>query len=109
MTCINGVLLNNIKLDHKGAYTVQGVQSGYIAKMKLHATGMLTSKAKMHEARPAAQGAGTQLVLIHDVLAAEVLNVDLISANSCSRIRGVITTPRPRAFHELLPFCRSGL
>ena len=58
------MLLNNIKLDHKGAYTVQGVPSGYTAKMKLHATGLLTSKAKMHEASPAAQGEGTQLALI---------------------------------------------
>ena len=49
VTSINGVLTNNIRLEHKGTYTVTGIQSGYTAKMKLHATGMLTSKNKMHE------------------------------------------------------------
>ena len=52
MTSIQGVLTNNIKLEHKGTYTVQGCQSGYTAKMKLHASGMFTSKSKLHEASP---------------------------------------------------------
>ena len=50
VTSINGVLLNKISLEHKGTYTVTGNQSGYAAKMKLHASGMLTSKSKLHEA-----------------------------------------------------------
>ena len=51
VTSINGVLINKISLEHKGTYTVTGNQSGYAAKMKLHASGMLTSKSKLHEAR----------------------------------------------------------
>ncbi len=50
VTSINGVLINKISLEHKGTYTVTGNQSGYAAKMKLHASGMLTSKSKLHEA-----------------------------------------------------------
>ena len=50
VTSINGVLINKISLEHKGTYTVTGNQSGYTAKMKLHASGMLTSKSKLHEA-----------------------------------------------------------
>ena len=50
VTSINGVLINKINLEHKGTYTVTGNQSGYAAKMKLHASGMLTSRSKMHEA-----------------------------------------------------------
>ena len=50
VTSINGVLINKINLEHKGTYTVTGNNSGYAAKMKLHASGMLTSKSKMHEA-----------------------------------------------------------
>lgn len=49
VTCIHGVVLGNIRLEHKGAYTVQGLQSGYTAKLKLHVSGMLISKSKMHE------------------------------------------------------------
>lgn len=50
VTSINGVLINKINLEHKGTFTVTGNQSGYAAKMKLHASGMLTSKSKLHEA-----------------------------------------------------------
>jgi len=52
VTSIQGVLTNNIKLEHKGTYTVHGCQSGYTAKMKLHASGMFSSKSKLHEASP---------------------------------------------------------
>ncbi len=52
VTSINGVLMNKISLEHKGTYIVTGNQSGYAAKMKLHASGMLTSKSKLHEASP---------------------------------------------------------
>ena len=49
-TSILGVVLGPIRLEHKGTVTVRGCQSGFTAKFKLHATGMLTSKSKMHEA-----------------------------------------------------------
>lgn len=51
-TSILGVVMGPIRLEHKGTVTVRGCQSGYTAKFKLHATGMLTSKSKMHEASP---------------------------------------------------------
>ena len=51
-TSILGVVMGPIRLEHKGTVTVRGCQSGYAAKFKLHATGMLTSKSKMHEASP---------------------------------------------------------
>ena len=41
-----------IRLEHKGSVTVRGCQSGYTAKFKLHSTGMLSSKSKMHVASP---------------------------------------------------------
>ena len=53
-TSILGVVMGPIRLEHKGTVTVRGCQSGYTAKFKLHATGMLTSKSKMHEASPEA-------------------------------------------------------
>ena len=51
-TSILGVVMGPIRLEHKGTVAVHGCQSGYAAKFKLHPTGMLTSKSKMHEARP---------------------------------------------------------
>ena len=51
-TSIMGVVMGPIRLEHKGTVTVRGCQSGYTAKFKLHPTGMLTSKSKMHEASP---------------------------------------------------------
>ena len=51
-TSILGVVMGPIRLEHKGTVTVRGCQSGFAAKFKLHATGMLTSKSKMHEASP---------------------------------------------------------
>ena len=99
VTSINGVLLNNIKLDHKGAYSVQGVQSGYTAKMKLHATGVLTSKSKMHDVSPAAQGEGAQLAVIHVTFRQQrCLMLALIPARSCSRKSRVIRMAPPGAF-----------
>lgn len=50
VTSINNVIMGKLYLDHKGAYTVQCLGSGGLcARMKFHASSMLTSKAKLHE------------------------------------------------------------
>ena len=52
VTSIHGVVTGRISLEHKGAYTVRCCATGLTAAMKLHASTMLTPKARMHEARP---------------------------------------------------------
>lgn len=49
VTSINNVVLGRITLEHKGSYAVRCVPAGLTACMKLHASSMLTSKARMHE------------------------------------------------------------
>ena len=56
MTCINGVVIGRISLEHKGSYTVRCLATGLTAAVKLHASTMLTSRAKMHEVQPPLQG-----------------------------------------------------
>ena len=48
-TSINGVVTGRISLEHKGSYPVRCLATGLTAAMKLHASTMLTSRARMHE------------------------------------------------------------
>ena len=53
VTCINNVVIGRINLEHKGAYSVRCLGAGGLtAALKLHATTMLTTQARKHEARP---------------------------------------------------------
>jgi hypothetical protein len=49
VTCINNVIMGRLYIDHKGPWSVRGVQSGLSARMKFHATSMLTTKSRLHE------------------------------------------------------------
>ena len=50
-TSINGVVTGRISLEHKGSYPVRCLATGLTAAIKLHASTMLTSRARMHEVR----------------------------------------------------------